>query len=76
MKFKIKGDDRPLLISSYEGLVHYLNGTSQTPSKNIEDFMINYAERALEYKNLEIATSDVESFVEDLMESGEVVRLD
>ena len=76
MKFRIKGEDRPVAISSYEGLLHYLNGTSQSPSNTIDDFMVDYAERAFKFRSLEITTSNVESFVEDLINNGEIERLD
>jgi hypothetical protein len=76
MKFKIKGDPRPYSTSSYEGLLHYLNATIQVQSKNIDDFMTDYAERAMKFKNIEIKSTDVESIVEDLIKIGEIERID
>ena len=76
MKFKIKGDPRPLSIDSYEGLVYYLNATSQNPSKTIDNFMVDYAEKTLKYKNIEITSTDVESFIEELVNIGEIERID
>ncbi len=76
MKFKIKGDPRPFTTNDYETLLHYLNATSQIRSKTVDEFMADYAERILKFRNITMKSSNMEGFVEELISIGELERIE
>lgn len=75
MKFQIKGDDNPVEVAGFDQLVEYMNKTAKVPSADAKQYMLDYSKRSVIYRNLDIRATDSQSFVEDLIKAGDIVKL-
>ena len=63
-------------VASPEELVTFMNKTAKFPSESPRQYMLDYALRSVQMRNIDIRATDFEAFVEDLIYFGDISKLD
>lgn len=72
MKFLIKGETEPVEVAGFKELVEHMNSTAKAPSASPMEYMLDYSKRSVLFRDVDIRATDYKSFVEDLIECGDV----
>lgn len=75
IKFKIKGEPDVVEVPTNQALVEYMNETARFGSATAEDYMREYARRAVISRDVDIRATDFDSFVEDLVGFGDIILI-
>lgn len=74
MRIIVKCDDNKQVIevASCQELVEHLNDTAKFKSESARQYMFDYARRSVIARDIDIRATDYESFVEDLIKTGDI----
>lgn len=70
--YKIKDEFLVHEAPDSEALVSHLNTTAKFKSASSQEYMMEYARRAVIARNIDIRATDFDSFVEDLAKFGDI----
>jgi hypothetical protein len=72
IKYRFKHTGEIVEVASSEELVIHMNNTATYSSHNPRAYMLDYSKRSVLQRNVDIRATDYDSFVQDLIEVGDI----